>query len=264
MVGIGRGKIASKAVTLPISLQWAQKPVDMQLYVGDTPEGVDILMGLDIQEPLGTIIDRPASVIRFQGQKVEVKTESTARVTTRMKTPPITVVATNAGCNFAYAAVRNAGFTVQKWYSVEEDAVCRHISDTIVPAEELVHSGNRTDQVGNKIDRAKVDLFIDTSPCQPWSRCNGLTAKGFGNYDVKGSGDSRSATFKHADGLYKRLRKTNPNIKHSVENVVPARHLKKDHVKMEEMYGSKFTEINARQWGAGHSRPRNIATNICD
>ena len=114
MVGIGGGKIASKAVTLPISLQWAQKPVDMQLYVGDTPEGVDILMGLDIQEPLGTIIDRPASVIRFQSQKVEVKTESTAKVTNRMKTPPITVVATNAGCNFAYAAVRNAGFTVQK------------------------------------------------------------------------------------------------------------------------------------------------------
>ena len=85
----------------------------MQLYVGDTPEGVDILMGLDIQEPLGTIIDRPASVIRFQSQKIEVKTESTSKVTTRMKTPPITVVATNAGCNFAYAAVRNAGFTVR-------------------------------------------------------------------------------------------------------------------------------------------------------
>ena len=33
---------------------------------------------------------------------------------------------------------------------------------------------------------------------------------------------------------------------------------------MEEMYGSKFTEIDAKQWGAGHSRPRNIATNICD
>ena len=45
---------------------------------------------------------------------------------------------------------------------------------------------------------------------------------------------------------------------------MPARHLKADQAKMEEMYESKFTEINARQWGAGHSRPCNIATNICD
>ena len=96
-----------------------------------------------------------------------------------METPPITVVATNAGCNFAYAAVRNAGFTVSKWYSVEEDEVCRNITETIVPRHELVHIGNRTDPVGNQIDHVKVDLFIDTSPCQPWSRCNGLNAKGF-------------------------------------------------------------------------------------
>ena len=68
MAGIGGEKVASKAVTLPISLQWAQKHVDMQLYVGDTPEGVAILMGLDIQEPLGTVIDRPVSVIRFQSK----------------------------------------------------------------------------------------------------------------------------------------------------------------------------------------------------
>ena len=88
-------------------------------------------------------------------------------------------------------------------------------------------------------------MHCDTSPCQPWSRCNGLNAKGFGNPDVKGSGDSRTATFRHANDLYKRLRKTNPDIKHIVENVVPARHPKKDQVKMEEMYGSKFTEINA-------------------
>ena len=53
-------------------------------------------------------------------------------------------------------------------------------------------------------------------------------------------------------------------IKHIVENVVPARHLKADQIKMEELYVSKFTEINAKQWGAGHSRPRNVATNICD
>ena len=82
-----------------------------------------------------------------------------------MNTPPITVVSTNAGCNFAYAAVQNAGFTVKKWYSVEEDEVCHSITDTIVPADELVHIGNHNDQVGNQIDRVKADLFINTLPC---------------------------------------------------------------------------------------------------
>ena len=86
----------------------------------------------------------------------------------------------------------------------------------------VVHIGNRTDQVGSQIDKVKVDLFIDTSPCQPWSRCNGKNAKGFA--------DSRSATFRHANDLYKRLRVTNPGIKHIVENVVPVRHLMKDQV----------------------------------
>ena len=110
------------------------------------------------------------------------------------------------------------------------------------------------------IDKVKVDLFIDTSPCQPWSRCN--VSKG-GVPQAKGFQDSRAQTFKHANALYHRLKATNPNIKHIVENVVPARHLKQDQATMETMWGSKFHEVNARQWGAGHSRPRNLATNIC-
>ena len=133
---------------------------------------------------------------------------------------------------------------------------CRRITETIVPAAELQHIGHPTEQVRNQIDDVHVDLFIDTSPCQPWSRCNGLNAKGFK--------DSRAATFEHANKLYLRLKETNPAIKHIVENVVPARHLKKDQATMETMWDSNFHEVNASQWGAGHSRPRHIATNICN
>ena len=98
-------------------------------------------MGLDIQDYLETVIDRPASTIMFNRWKVSVKTDTAATVTARVKAPPITVVATNAGFNFAYAAVRNAGFSVNKWYSVEADETCRNISDTIVPSSELQHMG---------------------------------------------------------------------------------------------------------------------------
>ena len=129
--------------------------------MGDTPEGVNILMGLDIQDKLGTIINRPASTITFESQKLNVKTEVVDIVTARMQSA-------NAGCNFAYAAVRNAGFSVSKWYSMEQDELCRSITDTIVPQDEIVHIGHRTDQVGGALDVVE-DLFIDTSPCQPWS-----------------------------------------------------------------------------------------------
>ena len=33
---------------------------------------------------------------------------------------------------------------------------------------------------------------------------------------------------------------------------------------MEEMWDTKFHVVNAQQWGAGHSRPRNLTTNICN
>ena len=96
MSGIGGSKLANKAVVLPTLLQWGQPPVNMSLYIGDTPYGVDILMGLDIQDKLQTVMDRPASTIMFHKQKVNVKTDNADTVTVRMRSPPITVVATNA------------------------------------------------------------------------------------------------------------------------------------------------------------------------
>ena len=54
--------LANKAVlvVLPSLLQWGQPAVNMSLHVGDTPYGVDNLMGLDIQDKLQAVIDRPA------------------------------------------------------------------------------------------------------------------------------------------------------------------------------------------------------------
>ena len=108
----------------------------------------------------------------FNHWKVSVKTDTAATVTACIKAPPITVVATNTGCNFAYTTVHNAGFSVKKWYSMEADETCRNISDMIVPASKLQHISHHTKQVGNIIDKVKVDLFIDTSLCQLWSQYN--------------------------------------------------------------------------------------------
>ena len=69
MSDIGGTKLANKAIILPTLLQWGQPPVNVSLYVGDTPYGVDILMGLDIQDKLQTVIDRPASTIMFPNKR---------------------------------------------------------------------------------------------------------------------------------------------------------------------------------------------------
>ena len=53
--------------------------------MGDTPKGVDILMGLDIQDVLGTVIDRPASTIMFDLHKVNVKTDRADTASARMR-----------------------------------------------------------------------------------------------------------------------------------------------------------------------------------
>ena len=81
MSGIGGKELATKAVKMPIRLQWGQPTFGSTLYVGDTPKGVDILMGLDIQDVLGTVIDRPASTIMFNLHKITVKTDRADTVT---------------------------------------------------------------------------------------------------------------------------------------------------------------------------------------
>ena len=110
MRGLGGKRVASETVTMKFRAQWAAPCDEFELVEYDTPFGVDILLGLDIQDKLGTIIDRPRGLVKFEKYKLNIKTEHADEVTQRYNSQPITVVATNAGCNFAYAAVRNAGF----------------------------------------------------------------------------------------------------------------------------------------------------------
>ena len=163
--GIGGKRLASIAADVPLRLQWAA-PLDTHaMFISETPPSVDILMGLDVQDRLGTHIDRINGTVSFSCHKLNIKTEPSHLVMNRMQQAPITVVSTNSGCNFAYAAVRNAGLQVKTWYSVEENEKCPKVSDTIIPANQLQHIGHKTQQVTTQLDDIKVDLFIDSSNC---------------------------------------------------------------------------------------------------
>ena len=197
MRGIGGGKEVHKQVTVPPRSQWGAPLDELEMFAAEPPNGVDVLMGLDIQEQLGAVTYRRAATVTMLQHKLEIRTAPTPEVTRRMNVEPLTVVATNAGCNFAYAAVRNAGLRVEQWYSVEMDPICKRVSETIVPEKQLVHLAEDTGLVGNLPDDIRADLFIDTSPCQPWSRCGGDDALGFG--------DARSQTFVDSHAIYNRL-----------------------------------------------------------
>ena len=113
MRGIGGGKEVHKQVTVPLRSQWGAPLDELERFAAEPPNGVDILMGLDIQEKLGAVIDRRAATVTMLKHKLEIRTAPSPEVTRRMNAEPVTVVATNAGCNFAYTAVRNAGLSLR-------------------------------------------------------------------------------------------------------------------------------------------------------
>ena len=99
--GIGGKRLANEAVIVPMRTQWGAPLDAFEMYASEPPPGTDMLMGLDIQDKLGTIIDRQKGTVSFSTHKLSIKTEPSLLVTSRLATPPITVVATNSGCNFA-------------------------------------------------------------------------------------------------------------------------------------------------------------------
>ena len=74
--------------------------------------------------------------------------------------------------------------------------------------------------------------------------------------------DKRSKTFIDSHAIYTRLKRNDPDIKRISENVVPAKQLAANLKRMESMYGT-FYPVNAKHWGNGSSRPRNLNTDIC-
>ena len=129
-----------------------------------------------------------------------------------------------------------------------------YVYKNIVPKEALRDDLTDVTTIGNKLDGVPFDLMIDTSPCQPWSRLRD---------DPKGFDEPGAKPFIAANALYKRVRNTKPHIQYIVENVEPKSSLLYQKDRMEAMWGSKFTTINAKDWGSPSSRPRNYCTNIC-
>ena len=209
--GIGGHAALDTVVEVPIQLQWAAPTDTLLMYVGPTPPGVDIIMGRDVLNALGGVVDCNASRFFATSHQLDIPIDSIAANQARTNSQPITVMATSSGCSLAYCTFRNLGFTIKQWYAVDSDELCRDVAATIVPKSELVHiAPHDVTQLPAWVNDLHVDFHLDTSPCQPFSRAR---------RNPPGFGDAiRTAPARHAAALYSRLRQVNPSIYHLVEN----------------------------------------------
>ena len=270
--GIGAASLC-EVVEVPLHHQWGSIPDVVSAYIGSTPPGVDMILGVDALDSLDSIIDRTNHTIMFRAKQLLVFLSPFAEIRRRQSLPPQRVLATNAGCNFVYCTFRNLGIKVKSWHSVESDPKCRSIASQIVPPSELTHlAPHDTTMVADRVRNSIYDIMIDTSPCPPWSRLHDCPkCKSWRSGDspppcakTRGFGDDRSKTFLAAAAIYRILLAANPHLQFLVENVEPHAHLRSDLARMESLWGSPFRTVNAADWGSPSSRPRNLCTNIVD
>ena len=232
------------AVRIPLQLQWAAQTVFVYAYISQPPAGVDLLMGCDIIDFLGAKIDRTANRVLFDKLKLVTPLSTIADNTRRGTSAATKVIAACSGCNFVYATVRNLGFNIEKWVSIDNDPDCREITRNIVPPSQLVDTVHDVNTVPRALTKQHFDLHINTAPCQSFSRCHD-TPQGFAD-------TARAKPALNAAELHKRLRKTNPRIRKLVENVEFYPSLAQDELKFQNMPLSHWQ----RKKGSLRSRKR--------
>ena len=123
-------------------------------------------MGCDIIDFLGAKIDRTANRVIFDKLKLVTPLSTIAENTRRVTSASTKVIVTCSGCNFVYATMRNLGFNIEKWVSVDNDPDCRDITRNIVPPSQLVDTVRDVNHVPKALAKQHYDLHINTAPCQ--------------------------------------------------------------------------------------------------
>ena len=70
---------------------------------------------------LDITVDRRNKRIIMGHHGLTIQLDSISNTLQRLQHPPMSVLATNSGCNLAYITLRNLGYKVSNWFSVEID-----------------------------------------------------------------------------------------------------------------------------------------------
>lgn len=209
--GIG-SRHSDKEVEIPIVWQHKMATQYIRAYVMDLPDGIDLLVGVSIQDSLDMRVERANKRVLFYRDHVSAPMLTVQEVTTNLAREPMSVLAACSGASFAYSSLRNLGHRVEKWTAIEVDDTCKQVARRIVPKYALREVHNMS-HIPASLHREHYDLYLDTCPCQPWSRLNN---------DCIGFKDTRSRPMHFSMELYNNLKKVNPRIKLLAENVKTA------------------------------------------
>ena len=256
VTGIGGKADLVTSVEIPMRLQWGAPLILIHAYVAATPPDVDLLMGVDVLDFLHAKIDRGAPRVTFPPLGISMQLSSVGANLRRVATRPLTVLATCSGCNFVYCTMRNLGFTIDKWVSVDNDAMCRRVTAKLVPPSQLEEPCHDMASIPRALRKRHVDLHINTSPCQSFSR---LQHKPLGFADK-----ARAMPMVAAADLHRSLKRVNPHISKLVENVQFHPSLQVDNHKFQNMWADSSVVLNASDFGSPSSRPRQYMTDIVD
>ena len=129
-----------KAVKVPLRLQWGAPINPVDAFVAPTPANVDFLMGCDVMDAFGrgTTIDRGATRVVFPSERLSVPLETIQSNLSRVNAAPQRVLTTCSGCNFVYCTMRNLGYSIKEWHSIDIDPACRAVTAQIVTESQLV------------------------------------------------------------------------------------------------------------------------------
>ena len=181
----------------PLRLQWGAPINHVYAFVAPTPANVDFLMGCDVMDAFGrgTTIDRGATRVVFPSERLSVPLETIQGNLSRVNSAPQRVLTTCSGCNFVYCTMRNLGYSIKEWHSIDIDPACRAVTAQIVPEAQLFEPCHDVSRLPPKLGKTHFDLHVSTNPCKSFS---GLQNKPHGFRDTANADPSKLSAALHA------------------------------------------------------------------
>jgi DNA (cytosine-5)-methyltransferase 3A len=150
------------------------------------------------------------------------------------------------GISCGRVALERAGAPVEKYYASEIDQYAIKVSKKNYP--DIIQLGNIRDWREWDIDFSKIDILFAGFPCQAWS----VAGK------QKGDEDPRGELVHHLIGIWKKIKRENPNLIFLFENVK----MKKEFINyINDLFGCEPILINS-SLVSGQNRERYYWTNI--
>ena len=199
ITGIGdnktkRGTKASGMVTVPLRLRAAMEETWVTGYIvpdAVMPDGVDVLIGKPAIKDMGIKPDSRNMRMEFAETKAEagiplvVNTMPLEKQLDILDAPALRVLDICGGGGFSYQTLRDMGYDIELYDSIEKDRQARSIARCHSQKHVTHLEPNDLMKLNTKLADTYTDI-IATPECAPWSRASGkIVPKSFDDERAK-------------------------------------------------------------------------------